>query len=92
MPQALEPKTSSTAIDMERFQRHRSFPVRETVATEEPLEIRIEFGPRNYRVNRALSVSMRTPGHDRYLAAGFLYTEGVIRDSDEIGGERFGRK
>jgi FdhD protein len=86
MPQALEPKTSSTAINIERFQRHCSFPVRETVAAEEPLEIRIEFGLRNHRVNRAISVTMRTPGHDRELAAGFLYTEGVIRDSDEIEG------
>jgi len=58
--------------------------VRETVATEEPLEIRIEFGPRSHRVNSAISITMRTPGHDLELAAGFLYTEGVIRDANEL--------
>lgn len=86
MPEALELKTSSTAINVERFHRDGSSAVRETVAAEEPLEIRIEFGPRHHRVNRAISVTMRTPGYDRELAAGFLYTEGVIRDSDEIEG------
>ncbi|MGH7206569.1 MAG: formate dehydrogenase accessory sulfurtransferase FdhD [Nitrospiraceae bacterium] len=43
---------------------------------EEPLEIRIG--------NRPISVTMRTPGHDLELAAGFLLTEGVITGSDQI--------
>jgi FdhD protein len=86
MREALELKTPSTTIDVARFDRGCAFPARETVAAEEPLEIRIESGPRDHRVNRAISVTMRTPGHDRELAAGFLYTEGVIRDSDEIEG------
>lgn len=46
------------------------------VAVEEPLEIRVK--------NRAVSVTMRTPGHDAELAAGFLLTEGVIRDRSDI--------
>lgn len=45
---------------------------------EEPLEIRIG--------NRPISVTMRTPGHDLELAAGFLLTEGVITGSDQITG------
>jgi FdhD protein len=46
------------------------------LAAEEPLEIRIGDDP--------LSVTMRTPGHDRELAAGFLFTEGLIQRRDQI--------
>lgn len=48
------------------------------VAVEEPLEIRVR--------GKALAVTMRTPGHDRELAAGFLLAEGVVRTPDEIVG------
>src|SRR5947207_5288242 len=44
--------------------------VRDEVAVEEPLEIRIDGAP--------LAVTMRTPGHDEELAAGFLHGEGLI--------------
>ena len=74
----------SKRIAVRRFDRSAQFDVSEIVAAEEPLEIRIEFGPRGERVNRAISVTMRTPEHDRELAAGFLYTEGVIRDAADI--------
>lgn len=43
---------------------------------EEPLEIRVN--------GRALSVTMRTPGHDLELAAGFLFTEGIINQAKQI--------
>ncbi len=44
--------------------------VRDEVAVEEPLEIRVDGQP--------LAVTMRTPGHDEELALGFLYGEGLI--------------
>jgi FdhD protein len=47
------------------------------VAIEEPLEIRV--------AGEALAVTMRTPGHDEELALGFLYGEGLIRDSRPVG-------
>lgn len=48
------------------------------VATEEPLEIRLLSPP------QTLAVTMRTPGADFELAAGFLYGEGVVRDRDDV--------
>ncbi len=51
-------------------------PVQDALVAEEPLEIRISDTP--------LAVTMRTPGHDLELAAGFLFTEGLIRTREEI--------
>ncbi|MGD0050243.1 MAG: formate dehydrogenase accessory sulfurtransferase FdhD [Vulcanimicrobiaceae bacterium] len=52
------------------------------VATEEPLEIRLVLRGRT----QAVAVTMRTPGADFELAAGFLSGEGVIRTRDELRG------
>ena len=58
----------------------RRFPSGETliddVVVEEPLEIRVE--------GQALAVLMRTPGQDRELVAGFLWTEGVVEEIADI--------
>ncbi len=52
----------------------------DTLAAEEPLEIRIGTDP--------LTVTMRTPGHDLELAAGFLLTEGIVESAMQIAGLR----
>ena len=59
-------------------------PLDDWLAIEEPMEIRLGFGPAERRETRSLSITMRTPGHDFELAAGFLHTEAVIRSHDEI--------
>jgi FdhD protein len=46
------------------------------VAVEEPLQIRVN--------DRDLAITMRTPGQDRELAAGFLFTEGLLQSVDQI--------
>jgi len=46
------------------------------VTVEEPFEVRIN--------NRSLAAIMRTPGHDRELAMGFLFTERVIHQADDV--------
>jgi FdhD protein len=57
----------------------------DVVATEEPLEIRLAYtSPEGKRAEQSISVTMRTPGNDRELAAGFLYTEGIISKNADI--------
>lgn len=55
---------------------------RDAVATEEPLEIRLDIRARV----RSVAVTMRTPGDDFELAAGFLHGEGVVTHADDIQG------
>ncbi len=50
--------------------------VEDYLVAEEPLEIRLTSKP--------LSVTMRTPGNDLELAAGFLFTEGILQSTDQI--------
>ena len=54
------------------------------LATEEPMEIRIESGTRGHAETTSLSVTMRTPGNDFELAAGFLFTEGIVARPRDI--------
>ncbi|MBB6128901.1 formate dehydrogenase accessory sulfurtransferase FdhD [Mucilaginibacter lappiensis] len=56
----------------------------DVLAIEEPLEIRLEHGPDGQRQVQNISVTMRTPGHDAELANGFLFTEGIIKNSEDI--------
>jgi FdhD protein len=52
----------------------------DTLATEEPMEIRLITGGERQTV----AITMRTPGADFELAAGFLYGEGIVKSSDDI--------
>ena len=54
------------------------------IAREEPLEIKILHGPSENRVLFTLAITMRTPGDDYDLARGFLLTEVIIQNCDEI--------
>jgi FdhD protein len=74
------PRTSKTrvrvwTVDGERAREHADH-----LATEEPLEIRLLAGGERATV----AVTMRTPGADFALAAGFLFSEGVIAHREEI--------
>jgi FdhD protein len=58
--------------------------VEDSLAIEEPLEIQLLYGAADERQIKSISVTMRTPGNDLELAAGFLMTEGVVRDVNDI--------
>jgi FdhD protein len=70
---------SDTASREDRIVRYENGGLRpraDRVTVEEPLEIRVG--------GQTLAVTMRTPGHDHELAAGWLVTEGIVSRPDEI--------
>ena len=74
MPEVIDSGVARTWI--ERVDGERRELVRDEVAVEEPLEIRVD--------GRALAVTMRTPGEDEELAVGFLIGEGLIAGAADV--------
>lgn len=69
-------KPSARTIELTRRGPAGDQRTSDQVAVEEPLEIRVAGEP--------LSVTMRTPGHDRELALGFLWAEGIIASLADV--------
>ncbi|SIQ54414.1 formate dehydrogenase accessory sulfurtransferase FdhD [Micromonospora avicenniae] len=69
-------------IDLDAAEGRTSVRRPDTIAAEEPLEIRVGAAGPGRR--RPLAVTMRTPGDDLDLALGFLLTEGLIRSTDDV--------
>jgi FdhD protein len=68
----------------DRNKRHRPANEIDHLAVEEPLEIVLRFRRRGMLVRKPISITMRTPGNDRELAVGFLYTEGILHHRSAI--------
>jgi FdhD protein len=76
-PQQMNPRSQTEARHVLRWQAgDAARRIRDELAAEEPLEIQVDTQP--------VVVTMRTPGHDEELAAGFLLTEGLIRSRRDI--------
>jgi FdhD protein len=74
---APEPNAETVSIEVLRCETGKARNSHlDTVVREEPLEIRVR--------GKSIAVTMRTPGHDRELTAGFLLSEGIIRQREEI--------
>jgi len=67
-----------------RVKRGEIATLQDAVAAEEPLEIQLVYGAMDDRKIKSISITMRTPGNDDELAAGFLMTEAVVRDATHI--------
>jgi len=75
---------SSQAVDISKFSEARRAPQTDHVAAEEPLEIRVAYSTPEGRATRSVSITMRTPGNDAELAAGFLFTESIIHSASDV--------
>lgn len=75
---------SSVAVDIDTVRDGERGRRSDAVAVEEPLEIRIAHSTPAGRATRSISITMRTPGHDRELAAGFLRSESIVRTAADI--------
>lgn len=76
--------TGSFAVDISKHRGDRATRRADVVAVEEPLEIRLGYSTPDGRASRSISITMRTPGNDDALAAGFLATESIIGSADDI--------
>ena len=73
-------KSSQTGAHVWRVEAGRVEAAPDQLATEEPLEIRLRSGG----ASRTVALTMRTPGADVELAAGFLFAEGIVTRREQV--------
>ena len=71
-------------MSVKRILRSGPERVLDEVPVEEPLSIRVSHWFKDVQVTENLSVTMRTPGNDRELAAGFLFAEGIVQHPQDL--------
>lgn len=81
----MTPRRSTAKVDLLKANATSLKPQRDLVAVEEPLEIRLDYEDAcGHRVEQSISITMRTPGEDFELAAGFLFSEGIIQKRSQV--------
>jgi len=82
-------ESATRSVELHKLAGRQSVERSDVLATEEPLEIRLLWGPLRDRRRESIAITMRTPGADEDLARGFLYTEGLISNAAQVQGVRF---
>lgn len=75
---------STAHIKIKKINAGEPTEVEDELAVEEPLEIQLGWQGATGYAQKNISVTMRTPGNDAELAAGFLFTEGIVQHNDQI--------
>jgi FdhD protein len=71
-------------IQILKYKERKIHSYDDTISIEEPLEISLVYYLDGKKTKKNISITMRTPGKDRELAAGFLFTEGILSQPDSI--------
>jgi FdhD protein len=75
---------STIPVKLKRAYNRQLLDIHDQLAIEEPLEIQIIYGDKTNRIQKTISITMRTPGNDEELTLGFLFTEGIIQNKNQI--------
>ena len=76
-----------------KFKKNKFENIEDLISIEEPLEISLKYKEKENWLTKSLSITMRTPGHDKDLVTGFLYNEQIIQNINDIKNiESFGEK
>jgi len=70
--------------DVTKFKENKKEEIKDCISVEEPLEINLRFKNNNKWHTENLSITMRTPGYDEDLVAGFLFNERIIENIDQL--------
>jgi len=79
-----DPERRVMPVPIDRFNGSVLHSQQDLLAVEEPLQIRLNYRVNGMRTEKDVAITMRTPGHDVDLAAGFLFSEGILEDSHQI--------
>ena len=71
-------------MKVKKINQENSAECDDLLVIEEPIEIRLQYGPMEAQTQESISVTMRTPGNDKELALGFLFTEGIIQKRRDV--------
>ena len=71
-------------VKIKRYANNQHVSEPDLVVVEEPLEIRVGYGPESQRLQATITVTMRTPGDDEHLCLGFLFSEGIIESTAQV--------
>ena len=74
----------SQNIKIKKYSDSNSSSASDQVAIEEPMEIQICSNTESLSAAKSISITMRTPGHDKDLALGFLFSESIIKNNNDV--------